>query len=367
MIPYRLKTQNGKVKMIDLSLYQQAAFDPKTGLPYKFSTECQLKENFKLQLEVMDEQDAVRRYVWHNLPSGLTTDLIERILYYRYNGMFFYMEANDKFYFLPFTLEGQIDVYGQFIETTPVPFNGQAKPEGKEKAWIRGLYRKVIYEFNDVDLETIKNGCVILCDYSKSISQKCIARSILQAPLLDAMSEVFPLARTNLVANSGIKAWRVNGEEEKIDVAIASKQIYQKALTGDPFIPIKSPIEMQDLTSSGSVTKSEEYLAYLQALDNYRLGLYGLKNGGLFQKKAHELQSEADMNGGMIDLVYQDGLSLRQEFCNLVNHIWDLGISCEPAESVVVNDRNLDGELTDEYDQSGELNQAEDLGGVENV
>ena len=62
-------------------------FNPNTGLPLKFegktSINPELKNQIKRQLRVMDEQDAVRRFKWYNLPKGLSGDLIERILYYK--------------------------------------------------------------------------------------------------------------------------------------------------------------------------------------------------------------------------------------------------------------------------------------------
>ena len=41
-----------------------------------------LKANIKKMLRVNDEQIALNRYVWHNLPRGINGQLIERILYY---------------------------------------------------------------------------------------------------------------------------------------------------------------------------------------------------------------------------------------------------------------------------------------------
>ena len=69
------------------------------------------------------------------------------------------------------------------------------------------------------------------------------------------------------------------------------------------------------------------------------------------EKKAHELQSEADINGGPVGLVMQDGTSIRQNFCNIVNSIWDLGIWCEPAENVSGADANGDGVVYDRNEQ----------------
>ena len=88
----------------------------------------------------------------------------------------------------------------------------------------------------------------------------------------------------------------------------------------------------------------------MQSLDNLRLSGYGIDNGGLFEKKAHELQTEADLNGGPVGLVLQDGLSIRQNFCNIVNSIWGIGIWCEPAENIIGADINGDGVVYDRND-----------------
>ena len=47
------------------------------------------------------------------------------------------------------------------------------------------------------------------------------------------------------------------------------------------------------------------------------------------------LQSEQDMNSQKAQSAYQDGLLLRQEFCNIVNSIWGLGIWCEANSDIV--------------------------------
>ena len=52
----------------------QVGFDPKTGLPLKFGStnKCNLKEELKIKLRIKDEQTAVNRYKWFNLPNGIT-------------------------------------------------------------------------------------------------------------------------------------------------------------------------------------------------------------------------------------------------------------------------------------------------------
>ena len=338
-------------RLPDINTLIQAGIDPKTGLPIRVDEEkCTLKNDIRRVLRVLDEQNAINRYTWFNLPNGLDGQLIERILYYKGQGMFFYMETDNTFYFLPYALDGSIDVYGRFKAVTPLPFNGTA--QDKKDAWITGLTKYPVYEVKEVDLDTFLDGCVLLSDYSKQISQTNIARQILQEPILDAMAEAFPLARTSLIANSGIKGMRVNDEDQQSTVKAASRSITRAALNGDIWIPIVGNIEFQELTD-GSALKSEEFLLYMQALDNFRLSLYGLDNGGLFQKKSHMLEAEQEMNAGNVGLVYQDGLALRQKFCNLVNSIWGLGIWVEPSETVLNIDYDQDGDIDDDKDQSG--------------
>lgn len=338
-------------RLPDINTLIQAGIDPKTGLPIRVDEEkCTLKNDIRRVLRILDEQNAINRYTWFNLPNGLDGQLIERILYYKGQGMFFYMETDNTFYFLPYALDGSIDVYGRFKAVTPLPFNGTA--QDKKDAWITGLTKIPVYEVKEVDLDTFLDGCVLLSDYSKQISQTNIPRQTLQEPVLDAMAEAFPLARTSLIANSGIKGMRVNDEDQQATVKSASRSITRAALNGDIWIPVVGNIEFQELTD-GSALKSEEFLLYMQALDNFRLSLYGLDNGGLFQKKSHMLEAEQEMNAGNVGLVYQDGLALRQKFCNLVNSIWGLGIWVEPSETVLNLDYDQDGDIDDDKDQSG--------------
>ncbi|MBO7715948.1 MAG: hypothetical protein J6S85_20455 [Methanobrevibacter sp.] len=356
----------------DIATLLQAGINPKTGLPVKMG-ECgeALKENIKRTLRIMDEQDAVRRYRWYNLPEGLDGELLERILYYRGQGMFFYVEELDKFYFLPFTLassEGTgIDLYGRFIAVKPVPFMGSTTTEDKKAKGLRVLtdtwVKKVIMTLpNEVTEEMFLNGAVLLHDYCKQISQTNIPRQTLQDPILDVMSEIFPYARTSLIANSGVRGIRVGSPDEEVNVKLAGSTMKHSALIGDPYIALTGGLEFQELTGQAPL-KSEEFLIILQAMDNFRLSLYGLKNGGLFQKKSHMLEAEQEMNDGSNSLVYDDGLYQRQKFCDMVNAVWDLGIWCEAsAEAMGMSDPML---FDDEEEQQQPQEQEEEGGSDE--
>ena len=360
----------------DLETLYKAGINPKNGLPTKItniSVSC-LERPIKQALDIMDRQDAIKRYTWHNLPGGLTGELIERILYYKGQGIFFYKKENNSFYFLPYALSGNIDVYGRYLGVTPLPFGGPTATQdskGNIKPWIKDLILEPVYDIidafnNDGEID-IENKCVILKDYSPSISETITPRQQIQEPILGGMAEAFPFARTALIANSGVKAMRVQDQNDYSNVEAASMSVTNAAKTGKPWVPIIGTVEFQDLTSAGSALKSEEYLLYMQALDNFRLSLYGLKNGGLFQKKSHMLEAEQEMNDGNINLTYQDGLTLRQDFCDKVNIMYGLGIWCEANESVIGVDRNGDAVVGDSKDVYNNNEQTTNEGGEEDV
>lgn len=340
----------------------QAGFNPNNGLPIKYGDDniqnlvSPLKESIKRNIKILDEQTAIRRYVWYNLPAGLTSELVERILYYRGQGMLFYMEEDENFYFLPFTPVGKIDVYGQFKNFTPLPFNGSTESD-EDQPWIEGMDFKAINNMSDVlnikEDEDITKYCFILTDYTKQISQHVIPRSILNEDLIDLISEIIPICETGLIANSGAEVIKVMSEDEASEASKINSQIKSSILNGMPFIPFKGTPETEVISSNTGVMRFEDQLAFMQSLENLRLSFYGLKNGGLFQKKAHMLQDEQEVNDGNIGLIYEDGLICRQNFCDLINAVWDLGVYCLPSETVTGFDRNSDGYLGDTKDQSG--------------
>lgn len=341
-------------KLPQLDVLYQAGIDPITRLPLKAvqGSKCALKESLKIQYRVQDEQDAVNRYVWQNLPMNITSQELERMLYYKGQVCFFYDEDLEEFYFSPYALDGTIDIYGRYNTVHPVPMTSgtdekanKAVAEYFAKKKLKCVYGiKLPEELEEADLF---EDTVLLHDYSKQLSQTIIPRVQLQDGLLDVMSEMVPMMRTALLASTGVKGVRVqDADQARAIFADANRSMELSAMTGKPLVPIESQIELQELTD-GNVAKSEDYMLSLQSLDNLRLSLYGIDNGGLFEKKAHELQSEADLNGGPVGLVMQDGLSIRQNFCNIVNSIWGLGIWCEPAQNIIGADTDGDGLMYD--------------------
>ena len=80
----------------------KAGIDPKTGLPVKMGKSgSKLKEGIKRALRILDEQDAINRGKWYNIPCDLTSQDLERLLYYKGQLCLFYSKDLEQFFILP--------------------------------------------------------------------------------------------------------------------------------------------------------------------------------------------------------------------------------------------------------------------------
>lgn len=314
-----------------------AGINPKTGLPVKLGgAKCMLKEDIKKFLRLIDEQDAVNRFVWENLPANITSQELERMIYYKGQLCFFYDKDLEEYYFMPYALDGTIDFYGRYNRIHPVPMTSGTDDKGSkaQAQYLAEKKLKCIYDEKQIKEDEKDKSCILLHDYTKQLSQTILPRVTVNEPLLDTMAECIPFMRTSLISGSGIKGVRVNDADQADSINDASRGLLDAALTGKPWVALIGNVEFQELTD-GAVLKAEEYMQAMQSLDNLRLSGYGIQNGGLFSKKAHELQTEADMNSGPVGLVFQDGLEIRQHFCDLANKLFGTNISVRQAEEAL--------------------------------
>ena len=357
-----------KAKIKDYESMIKAGIDPKTGLPTRMASALPvfLKENIKKQLRIIDEQDHVNLGVWYNIPCDIKSQELNRMLYYKYQLCLFYSKDFEQFFILPFTLATEdgssLDVYGRYRYIKPICYytstEEKEKKDGKQvltpmEVYFSSLKLKVVYEpLTEVTEEDLYNSAVILRDYTPQMDNKNgVPRSLLQESLLDVMADCIPLMRTSLLLETGVTGVRVGDGDQANEVLDAASSMYNNAINGVPWIAMISPMEFQQLTESVS-GRAQDFLLAMQGLDNFRLSTYGIDNGGLFEKKAHTLQSEADMNGGPVGLVVQDKTTINQDFCNIVNSIWQIGMWYEPSETITKTDANGDG-VTYDRDTDG--------------
>ena len=248
--------------MIDPSIYKQAGIDLKTGLPTRAIEGTNLKASMKKVMRLIDEQDAVNRYKWYNLPCNISSEELERLLYYKGQLCFFYFKQLDEFYFMPFALDGSIDFYGRYNTIHPVPMSiGTEDDKAKEqyesqRALLSMLHLNVVKAIKPLDElkeNDLYNSSVIVWDYSRQLGELNIPRQQVNDPLLDVIAEIPCFLRTALIASTGVKGMRVADADAKNEVKVASAQVLNCALSGELATPITAAVEIQE----GKVTVSK--------------------------------------------------------------------------------------------------------------
>lgn len=355
-----MATKNSGPYMPNLEALLAAGIDPKTGLPVKVTsgTKCTLKNDIKKIVRIIDEQDAVNRYKWYNLPCNLSSQEVERLLYYKGQLCFFYFKDLDEFYFMPYTLDGTIDFYGRFNTIHPIPMTAgdedkdnvkrkTAQEELLSKIKLKCIYAPITFA-DELNYDVMTSSAVLLHDYTKQQSQTIIPRQQVNDPLVETIAAMIPYARTAAMLSTGVKGVRVNDSAEAGDLMTGSNTIDVAAQTGNPWVPLLGKLDYQEL-NGGVAYKPTDFMQLMQSLDNFRLSTYGIDNGGLFEKKSQILESENSINASNTAVALTDGLAIRQNFCNIVNSIWHLGIWCDITETAAMRDDNGDGRI-DEND-----------------
>ena len=326
--------------------------DPKTGLPIKMA-DADKKHAMKVLMRVLDEQEAVNRYEWKNIPANITSQELERMLYYKGQLIMFYAKdvGDGEFFITPYSLNGTIDFYGRYMTVKPVPMangtDGDNSKRTNDAALLTGMSFNVAYSpIAKSSKEDMNGKAVILRDYTNQLPQTLLPRQGMQEAIIDVEAECIPYCQTNMLASSGAKAVRVANADQSKEIKSASAAIKKNALNGETLTPVIGELEMQEIFDK-SPTKSEEFMLVMQAIDNLRRRFLGITTGGVFEKKAHTLQSEQAMNETASALALYDGLKLRKQFCLIANSIWDIGIDVDIAEELKNKNNEdviLDGE-----------------------
>lgn len=281
----------------------------------------------------------VERFEWEELPPELKQDLIERILYFRSKGAMF-KGVDGKFLFLPFSLSGNIDVYGRFIEIIPTLFTGD---NSSIIYYNSSKALKVAYDANSEDGEA-----VILNDSTLEISQDLTPQNILISPVIEQMVEILVLVNIDLINSA--KVWTIIAmdEEQKKAIEMEFEDMDNRILSGKRVIVVTEKTGvLKELSGEKNSKDSNRYFQVYQSFDNLRKDILGVSNAGTFMKNSIQTDSEVEQNHNQGTQVMQNALRQRQEFCEIINKLWGLNVSVklkggESGQAVGIPSNNSD-------------------------
>lgn len=337
--------------------------------------------NYDSLFRIMKEQnriETIERYMWIDLPPGLTADLIERILYYRGKGILYYNDKVNKFQFLPFALNGNIDEYGRYLKCNTLPFTGVDTEEKEEKDNKKPKMENLVYQdleivydlpYNEETLKEIRDKKVvgiILNDSSLSLNQQPIIRSNYVLPVVRMMATLMQIINTAMFGAADHSLLKIENESELSSIEQQIKAINNDIIKGQRFTPITSQMAIETIKSSNTADL-EGLFGTFNSLTNFLKSITGVANAGVFDKKAHLLQEEQKLNGSNSDDIYYNGLRMRQEFCLMIQAYYGYPTWCASKRgmSEAQEENYLMGETPDPDNTTGNNNSVgEDDGSV---
>ena len=298
------------------------------------------KRLITMRLTKKHQTEFLERFEWKNLPPELNQDLIERILYYRFKGVFF--KYIDHFWFQPFTLRAEdadgVDPYGRYDYVSPVVFTG-AWDEKKGKFEDRPfLPEKASNVSIPVMYGKIKDKPefpgIILTDTSLNISQDVTPEAWTIGPFIEQLTDILVLINIDLINSAKVYTIVAKDAAQKIAIEQEFQNLDQRILDGKRVIVVVSDIaknELQELQGNKDSKDTSRYFQAYQSWDNLRKELIGLDNGGQFLKQEHMTDMENTKTGSEGNSILRNALRMRKEFAELVNYYYGTNISVEIA------------------------------------
>lgn len=315
---------------------------------YRFS-EDPMFEKIGKSLSHIDYQQFLTRFKWHNLPEGMDSELIERILYFSGSAMFFYIKDLDRFYFLPYGMSGEktevgIDFYGRFNRIKPYSFNGSTDGAGEQEGGkriskadiflstqIRDNIKDIPFVKNESEAKKIfENGAVICWDSSPGLAYYADSRNRTCKPYIEYMIKILIQTKSALINSSGFNFFSSDSETASEIMQMQIDAINKDREKGKLAAVVSKLLgEVQNIQSNNTGAM-QDFWNSLQAADNLRLKSLGIQNDGFVQKSQYQnIASQAlDINDSL--QVYFNAFMERVKFSAIVNSIWGLNIYPEP-------------------------------------
>ena len=321
---------------------------PTCSSKYHFAEDPNM-ERIGESLGFIDYQQFLTRFKWHNLPEGMDSELVERILYFSGSAMFFYIKELDKFYFLPYGMSGEetqtgIDFYGRFNRIKPYSFNGSTDGNGETKANGKqsraDIYLSTQIRDNIKDIPMVSSveeakkiyeeGAVICWDRSPGLAYWVNSRNRVARSYIKYMVQVLIQTKSALINSSGFNLFTTDGEENNDIMQLQIDSINMDREKGKLAAVVSKLLGQIENIQSNAPAAMQDFWASLQSVDNLRLKSLGIRNDGLQQKSQYQnIQEQTiDINDSL--QVYWNSFLERIKFAAIVNSIWGLDIYPEP-------------------------------------
>lgn len=337
-------------------------------------------EKLGVSIKYIDYQQFLTRFKWNNLPEGMDSELIERILYFSGSAMFFYIKELNRFYFLPYGMSGEntevgIDFYGRFNRLKPYSFNGSTDGGGEKKADGKRITRSDLYlstqirdNIKDIPMveseeearKIYENGAVICWDMTPQLAYQVDSRNRISQSYVKYIVQILIQTKSALINSSGFNLFSTDTEASTDIMQLQIDAINADREKGKLSAVVSNALGKIENLQSNAPSAMGDFWNSLVSADNLRLKSMGIRNDGLVQKSQYQnIQEQSiDINDAM--QVYWNAFMERVKFSAIVNSIWGLGIYPEPLLLPDMQQQGNGEEQPAEGEQKGDDSQAQE-------
>ena len=337
-------------------------------------------EKLGVSIKYIDYQQFLTRFKWNNLPEGMDSELIERILYFSGSAMFFYIKELNRFYFLPYGMSGEntevgIDFYGRFNRLKPYSFNGSTDGGGEKKADGKRITRSDLYlstqirdNIKDIPMveseeearKIYENGAVICWDMTPQLAYAVDSRNRISQSYVKYIVQILIQTKSALINSSGFNLFSSDTEAATDIMQLQIDAINSDREKGKLSAVVSNALGKIENLQSNAPSAMGDFWSSLVSADNLRLKSMGIRNDGLVQKSQYQnIQEQSiDINDAM--QVYWNAFMERVKFSAIVNSIWGLGIYPEPLLLPDMQQQGNGEEQPTEGEQKGDDSQAQE-------
>ena len=337
-------------------------------------------EKLGVSIKYIDYQQFLTRFKWNNLPEGMDSELIERILYFSGSAMFFYIKDLNRFYFLPYGMSGEntevgIDFYGRFNRLKPYSFNGSTDGSGEKKADGKRITRSDLYlstqirdNIKDIPMveseeearKIYENGAVICWDMTPQLAYQVDSRNRISQSYVKYIVQILIQTKSALINSSGFNLFSTDTEASTDIMQLQIDAINADREKGKLSAVVSNALGKIENLQSNAPSAMGDFWNSLVSADNLRLKSMGIRNDGLVQKSQYQnIQEQSiDINDAM--QVYWNAFMERVKFSAIVNSIWGLGIYPEPLLLPDMQQQGNGEEQPTEGEQKGDDSQAQE-------
>ena len=319
------------------------------------------KDKIKNHWLAYDLNRNVSRYKWigNDLPAGITSSLLERMLYYRFGvGAVLY---KNKPLILPYFMTKGPNALGIPIKAKLIVFGGPYEGESKEVYFNEKEYNVFQYvnpKSKNFDLNELKdeNTMIILNDFEPfGNSNFNMSRYALNIPFIEQIADTFSKLKSNLIIS--MQKFLISGVEPGQRKAISS-QINFALKSNNPYV-LLTTLKNLDITILGNdiaLQTTELFNAIRQYEDMVKEhSSINTSTFGNF-KKERNISSELDNDENSIDLSDDLQLTNRKLFAELYSLKFETKLECvSNQKDIESNENNEDGDNNDPKDDDTEI------------